>query len=313
MLVFGNAVVLSDRNTELWKDPEVAGSTVRRGLIPRDYDTHPVGCYHTGPMRSVDLTPIPKAEWGTRLRDLADSGALLSQIRGRGKNGGRIPSTDQNGRGYCWYHSGTSCCLLVRARDGQPFADLSAYAGACKIKGFRDEGGWGAQGVDFMVKYGTPISDFWPQRAVSSAYDNEATWENAKLYRVDEGWIDLSAAQYDRQLAWEQVITCLLSGHPVVCDYNWWGHSVCGMDPVDGVRAFESCRDAITGKRATLQQFEQVWDMNDPVTGGYGVRIWNSWGDGWSENGEGILPPNKAVPDGSVAIRTMTATNVTGK
>jgi len=305
MFMLGNALIVTDQNEQAWNEPTIDGAKTRRGLVPRDYNTHPVGYYHKGAMRSVDLTAIPQSEWASRLKLLREGGALLSDIRKRGKNGQRIPSTDQNGRGYCWFHSGTSACLLVRARDNQPFVDLSAYAGACKIKGFRDEGGWGAQGVDFMVKYGIPSSQYWPQRAVDPRYDNAETWKNALLHRVDEGWIDLAAAQYDRKLAWEQVVTCLLTGHPVVCDYNWWGHSVCGMDLVDGAKAFESCRST-EGKLVSLQEFEAVWDMSDNVTGGFGIRIWNSWGDSWSENGEGILVPSKAVPDGSVAIRTMT-------
>ncbi|NBW14581.1 MAG: hypothetical protein EBR82_41935 [Caulobacteraceae bacterium] len=303
MISIGRSLVLSEHNRSAWQDPAVNGSAVKRGLVPRNYASHPAGSYE-GAVRAVDLRPIPAAEWPDRLRDLRASGALLSQIRAAGKDGRMIPSTDQNGRGYCWYHSGVSCCLLVRARDGQPFSDLSAYAGACKIKGFRDEGGWGAQGVDFMRKYGTPTSQFWPQRSTSRAHDNESTWADALKYRVDEGWIDLDSSQYNRNLAWSQVVTCLLSGHPVVCDYNWWGHSVCGMDLVDGQRAFADSRLA-NGKRPTAKEFEAVWDMSDHVTGGYGIRIWNSWGDSWSENGEGVLPPSRSVPDGSVAIRTM--------
>lgn len=305
MFTVGNSLIISSANEALWKDPTVDGSTTRRGLIPRDYATHPVGCYRTGGMRAVDLVAIPQSEWADRLKMLREGGAQLSDIRKRGKAGKLIPSTDQNGRGYCWFHSGTSACLLVRARDGQPFVDLSAYAGACKIKGFRDEGGWGAQGVDFMTKYGIPSSQYWPQRSVDPRYDNAETWKNALLHRVDEGWIDIEAAQYDRKLAWSQVATCLLSGNPVICDYNWWGHSVCGMDLVDGAQAFELSRDD-SGKKTTLQEFEAAWDMSDTVTGGFGIRIWNSWGDSWSDRGEGIIPPNKAVPDGSVAIRTMT-------
>jgi hypothetical protein len=33
------------------------------------------------------------------------------------------------------------------------------------------------------------------------------------------------------------------------------------------------------------------------------VRIWNSWGDSWGENGTGILVGAKATPDGQIAPR----------
>ena len=308
MLTVGNALIISDQNPEQWKEPNVDGAMTRRGLIPRDYNKFPVGCYNTGPgMRAVTMDEISESEWPSRMADLIKGKAQLSDIRARGNNGQRIPSTDQNGKGYCWIHSGTSATLVVRAREGQPYVDLSAYAGACIIKGYRDEGGWGAQGVDFICKRGLPTGEYWPQKSSNPRNDNPETWKNAALHRIHEGWIDLQAAQYDRNLAWRQVGTCLLSGHPVIGDYNWWGHSVCLLDLVAGNRAYEMCRDADTGKKAALNAFEAVWNMNDPVTGGYGVNIWNSWSDAWSNYGEGILPPQKAVPDGSVAVRTTTA------
>jgi hypothetical protein len=208
----------------------------------------------------------------------------------------------------CWFHSGTSAQMLLRAVMGEPYADLSAYAGACKIKGFRDEGGWGAQGVDFQAEKGIPTSQFWPQKSMDRANDNAATWENALLHRVQEGWIDAQAAQYDRKLSRQQVATLLLTDCPVVCDYNWWGHSVCGSDLVDGVSSFNQglLRDE-NGKLLTLQEFDYQWGMNDGDVGaGFGVRIWNSWGDSWSQQGMGVLTANKAWPDGAVGLRTVT-------
>jgi hypothetical protein len=177
----------------------------------------------------------------------------------------------------CWAHSSVSALLLLRARDNQPYADLSAYAIACIIKDYRDEGGWGAQSMDWIVANGCPVSEFWPQQGTSRKHDTPAMRENAKLHRVTEGWWDLADAQYDRNLSWDQVMTCLLNRIPVVVDYNWWGHSVCAADPVE------------------------------TSPGKFGVRIWNSWGDGWSENGMGVLEGSKAVPDGSVAPRVIQA------
>jgi hypothetical protein len=298
-------IILHDGNRHLWASPVVEGETKRHGGVPRPYETHPVGCYATiQPFHAVDMPLIPQSEWSQRLRDQTAIGARLSDFRNRGMKGQPIPSRDQNGKGYCWAHSGVSAHLLVRARDNQPYADLSAYAIACVIKQYRDEGGWGAQGIDFEAQRGVPTAQFWAQRSMSRSNDNPQTWENAALHRISEGWIDLQAAQYDRNLSWAQCVTCWLLCDPVICDFNWWSHSVCGADLVEGTSVFPEMRSD-SGKSATLQEFEAVWDMSHPVTGGFGNRIWNSWGDSWSQNGMGVLTPAKAVPDGSVALRVV--------
>jgi hypothetical protein len=151
---------------------------------------------------------------------------------------------------------------------GEPYADLSAYAVACIIKGFQDEGGWGAESLEFIANRGIPTSQFWPQQSMSRGNDKPETWANAGLHKFTE-WMDLDPNQMKAQF-----VTALLSGLPVVVDYNWWSHSVCAIDLV------------------SLNPFR--------------VRIWNSWGDSWSENGTGILEASKAMPDSALAARVMT-------
>lgn len=242
------------------------------GLIPRNYSLYPRGCY--GSVQAVDMPIIPKSEWSDRIREKVAAKSQLSDIRLTGNNGGIIPSVDQGQRGYCWAHSGTSATILLRAAMGQPYVDLSAYAIACIIKNYRDEGGWGAAGLDFITARGIPSGQFWPQKSVDRANDNPATWANAALHKVAEGWVDLVPAAYDRKLSFEQVATCLLCNIPVIADYNFWSHSVCLMD------------------------------LTEPSPGRFGVRLWNSWGDSWSDRGMGLLDPQKAPPDGATAPRT---------
>jgi hypothetical protein len=311
MIQPGEVVIHSGNAHNYVQDPVVDGERKARGLIPRNFTTHPVGCYPSIlPFHAVDFPIIPESEWSERVRDKVATKSQLSDIRLIGNAGQPIPSRDQNGKGYCWFHSGTSAQLLMRAVMGEPYADLSAYAGACKIKNFRDEGGWGAQGVDFQAEKGIPTSQFWPQKSMSKSNDNPQTWENALLHRVAEGWIDTQAQQYDRKLSRQQVATLLLSGCPVVVDYNWWGHSVCAADLVDGAQNFEAglLRNE-NGKLLTVQEFDEQWEM-DSDAGGFGVRIWNSWGDSWSQQGMGVLAAGKAWPDGAVGLRTVTPSNI---
>ncbi len=157
---------------------------------------------------------------------------------------------------------------------GEPYADLSAYAVACIIKGYRDEGGWGAESLEFIADRGIPTSQFWPQQSMSRSNDKPETWANASLHKFTE-WMDLDDSG---PAVKQQLVTCLLLNLPVVVDYNWWSHSVCAMDLV------------------SLNPFR--------------IRIWNSWGDSWSENGTGILEGNKAIPNGALAARVMTPSEV---
>jgi hypothetical protein len=302
----GEAIICDDNAHQFITDPEIDGERKARGLVPRNWDTHPAGCYKAAPYKKVDFPLIPKSEYEARIKDMESEGSRLSDIRMKGMYGQMIPSRDQNGRGYCWFHSGTGALIYVRARDHQPYADLSAYSGACVIKNFRDEGGWGAQGVDFLTEKGCCISEDWPQRGTDRKYDTKQAWERALKYRLAEGWYDLESAQYDRNLTYDQVITLVLSRICVVVDFNWWSHSVLAIDATTAANAFKSAREE-SGKRMAKRKFDKVWDVDNPVTGGINLRIQNSWGDSWSDRGMGVLTGNKAVPDGAVAPRTATA------
>jgi hypothetical protein len=192
-------------------------------------------------------------------------------MRNYGMNGSRVPSRDQDGYGYCWCHSSTSVALLLRARDNQPYADLSAFAVGCIIKNYRNEGGWGEESLKFIAERGVPTSEFWPQQSTKRGNDNPQTWENAAFHRFTGEWMALSSNASERK---KQLITCLLLNIPVVSDFNWWSHSVATADLV------------------SIEPFR--------------TRVWNSWADSWSDAGMGILEGSKALPDDALAPRVIT-------
>jgi hypothetical protein len=300
-------LLIHDGNTHLVIDPHVGGERKSRGLIPRDYGANPVG--YLGklcpPLHAIDFPLIPEGEWSARCKDKAAQKSQLSDIRLGGNNGQPIPSLDQGQVGYCWGHSSTHANMLVRAVMNEPYVPLSAYAVCATIKHGADEGGWGALSLDFITSRGEPSQQLWPQGDRDyRKYDKPEVWANAALHKVTEGWVDLQAAQYDRNLSRAQTATLLLCNIPVVTDYNFWGHSVCGMDLVDGATTRDELR-ADSGKLMSLAEFDRVWLMNDEA-GGFGVRLWNSWGDKWSDRGMGTLGPSKAWPDGAVAPRVTT-------
>lgn len=295
-----NGIVIGDHNFDQHLE---APEGRKKGLIPRDFDKHPVGSYANVPaMHAVEVPLIDQASWADILKDRTASKSLLSDVRKTGNNGGCIDALDQDGVGYCWAHSSTGAVMILRAIANAPYVPLSAFAVAATIKNGRDEGGWGAQSLDFIVERGVPAQSFWPQQSRDLSHGNAACWENAKLHKVTQGFIDLQAAQYDRNLTFAQVATLLLSGIPVIGDFNWWGHSVCLLDLVNGVSQRMETR-ADSGKLATVNEFEKIWGVNDPATGGFGVNILNSWSNSWSNNGEGVLTGSKAIPDGATAPR----------
>lgn len=236
-----------------------------KGAIPRDFSVQPKK------MMAIQFPLIPRSEWSERIKEMEATKSRLSDIRNTGDNGGPIRSYDQNGQGYCWAYSTTAAVTLLRAKANSPHVRLSAHAVACKIKGFRDEGAWGALSMDFIAKNGVPSEAFWPAKSMSRTYDNAATWADAAKHKVSEGWADLDSQPWDRKMNFDQVATLLLSRVPVVVDFNWWGHSVCAMDLVE------------------------------TSPGAFGIRIWNSWTDAWGENGTAVLAGSKAIPDGATA------------
>ena len=245
------------------------------GLIPRDYNACPVG-YLGATARPFDLPLIPRSLWKRWLAGQKSAHAQLSDFRERGMFGQRIPARDQDGKGYCWAHSPTSACLLMRAAQNQPYLDFSAFAVACLIKNYRDEGGWGSQALEWIAANGIPTSETWPQQSMSPGNDTPAMRHEAAQNKISE-WMDGEPRNID------QLVTCLLLNIPVVSDFNWWGHSVCSMD------LLEVDPDYLPHSLKTL--------------------ILNSWGDSWSQNGAGILEGSYCIPDGMIMPRVIHASN----
>lgn len=275
-----------------------------RGLVPRDYGKQPVGSIKgVPPMRAVNMPLIPRSEWSQRAKDLDAAGASLKDIRNRMVAGGPMPSLNQGSVGYCWAHSTVQGIMLSRAVANQPYVALSAYCPAATIKKGADEGGWGALSMEFVMERGVMPQSIWPQGDRNyKKYDTPENWAEAAKYRVTEGWVDIEAAAYDRNLTFDQQISLLLACIPVVGDHNWWGHSIIHIRAVEGAAQRATFRGP-NGKKPSKKEFDVFWGMNDPVTAGWGSEILNSWGDGWGEKGCQVLTGSKAPIDGGVGVR----------
>lgn len=270
----GSLITINDSNYSAFLDHQGPDGLFRKkGLKPRDFGANPVG-YLGRVAEPFALPLIPQSEWDDRIAQQEKDQSSLQHIRDQMNGGQRAPSYDQDGYGYCWAHSSTSAVTLVRGANNQPYVPLSAFHVACIIKGYRDEGGFGAESLQFIAQKGIASAKFWPMQSTSRGNDTPEMWANAIQHRCEEWW-DLSdnASEVKAQLA-----TCLLLNTPVVVDFDWWGHSVCAVRLV----------------------------KSDPFT----IRIWNSWGDSWSDAGMGDLEGSKAIPNGAVAPRVLVAARV---
>jgi len=224
-----------------------------------------------GPPSEIAL--IPRSEWSERIKEMERTKSRISDILRRAN----IPSTDQNGFGYCWSFSVGGCIQAVRAFNGQPYIPLNPCSIAATIKQGRDEGGWCGLSLRFAMEHGiAPMGTGpgqWP--ALSRKYQTlePACREEMAKFKVSEGYIDLTRADYDQVMTFDQVMSCLLSRIPCALDFNWWGHSVMGCDPVE------------------------------VSSGSFGIRIRNSWTDSWGDKGFSVLQGQKAIPDNAVGIQ----------
>lgn len=278
--------IIDDLNFDVTSRPvDRDGIEFGRGLIERDYEAHPVGSY-AGSVTFGDLNDeLPLIPWEAMPDLIADkvrNKSQLSDIRNIANNGDPIPSLDQNGQGYCWFYSVTSAVMLLRAVAGLPYVRLSGHSGAWVIKGGRDQGGWGAAALEYVMKNGICPTSIWPEKSMNGGkYNTQANWAEAAKYKVIEGFIDLDEPVYSRDLSLQQRFTCLLCNIPVIGDRMWWQHSTCDMDLVDANPSLPA---------------------TNPLR--YGVRTWNSWRDSWGQNGTAVITGNK-VPAAGVAPRAV--------
>lgn len=241
-----------------------------RGAVPRDFSVDPPAMFAD----PSGIQVIPRSEWDARIDEQEAQQSSLEHVYLRAG----WPNLDQNGQGFCWAYSVGHTLMVARARDNQPYVRLSPHGVACKIKGFRDEGGWCGLSAKFARETGYPSEGVWPQQSMSRSNDNAATWADAAKHKITEDWVDLARPVYDQNLTFDQVATQLLLNNPCAVDFNWWSHSVCAV---------------------RLVRVE---------AGSYGLLILNSWLN-WGRRGLAVLSGSKCLPDGAVCTRSATVSS----
>ncbi len=234
------------------------------GLIPRNYRTHPPGCYASVPIAPSDWL-VPESEWADRLKEqVATQGSLWDL---REDNYDTLKSLDQDGLGLCWAFSTTKAVMYTRARMNANPLRLSAWYVAGKVKHWRDEGGWGAESCEQIINGGVPTEAMCP--SYSSKFDTAVVAADATTRKVLE-WYD---GTEDRDQNRRIMISAFLLGLAPVLDYNWLSHSMCGC------------------KLVSIDPLE-VWTDNS----------WNDISQ-YGPKGCYKLTGSKAIPDGIVVPR----------
>lgn len=244
-----------------------------RGAVPRDYAVQPVEMMAA----PDDFKLPPKSEWSDRAKELEKEQATLRHVVERARAAGRFRDCYQNGDPFCWSHSTAHGIMVAREAAGQPPLKLSAYMLACLSdeRGYRGEGGWSALSAVTAERVGVCPESMWPEGQKRRTLDTTAMRAEAAKYKITEPMVDLTRDVYWRNLPFDTVVGCLLTGRPVMVDFNWWAHAVLA------VRAVEVER------------------------GSWGIEILNSWSLAWGDQGFGILRGSRAVPDGAVAVNTV--------
>ncbi len=213
-------VVIDDNNYQQWLNPIVGGERRLSGYK---------GMFKTKKARRKgktfeDLTSvplIPESEWDDRIRQKEKD---RSRLKDFALDMG-LTVLDQNGTNYCWINAPTFCCMVTRLQETGQAIRLSPASVGAPIKNFRNQGGWGSQGLDYMRKNGINLQGDWPANAINRSYYTEENRQKAKANIVLE---------YYYLKNWQEMASCILAGIPVGAGYNWWSHEVTGMDILKG-------------------------------------------------------------------------------
>lgn len=270
-LAIDPAAIIDDSNWRQFINPTVDGDMKMHGLVPRNFGTHPQGCFAGAPA-FPDSMLVDASKQQAELDFQQQSNSSLFDLREAEYD--ILKSLDQDGLGLCWAFSSTKSDMYMRIRAGLPGVILSAWFVAGKVKNWRDQGGWGLQSVQMLASTGAPRYDLCP--SYKSSYDTAATEADAANHKITEWWDGDGSTNSSKRV--QQMISAFLLGLAPVLDFNWWGHSVCG------------CR------LVSLS----------PLT----IDIDNSWGPSAGDKGIYRLVGAKAVPDGLVIPKLIVPSNV---
>ena len=212
---------------------------------------------------------IPQSEWQARIQEMEERKTRVSDVI----NLAGFPCKNQQQTNFCWGNAPVHVLEIRRLVQNQEPVILSPASVCAPINGFRNQGGWGKQALEWIVANGAVPVEHWPANAIDRRYYTAENKQLALDYRVDEWW-ELRPRNLN------ELMSCLLRRFPIAVGLNWWSHEVSFIDP--------------------------MW-----VNGAPAVRFRNSWGMDWPNAGAAgysVLQGSRMLPDDAVAPGSALAT-----
>ncbi len=238
------------------------GLELARGVGPFDY------AYGDVAVPFPQELLIPPTDWQGMIQEMEERRTRVSDL----VNLAGLPCKDQNGTNYCWINAPVHCMEVMRVIQNQEMVILSPASAGGPITGYRNRGGWGKEGLLYLIENGAVPVERWPANAIDRRYNTPENRALAMKYRVVEWW-ELRPRNLN------ELMSCLLRRIPIAVGLNWWRHEVTYYDP--------------------------IWLNGKP-----GARHRNSWSMSWPNQGAGgysILQGSKLLPDDAVAPRSVLA------
>lgn len=265
MTNWNTAPVIDDYNYKHFIDPIVNGVEMKCSRTPRDMSKTPMQGFQAAPL--LKLRPFDDKETKERIRERE----AKKQTNRDFLDYYKVAVKNQIRTNYCWIFAPVELLEASRVFQGQPHVSLSPASAGCKIKNFRNVGGYGLEAIEFLGQEGCAPTKLWPDAEINRAYDNSASDAARKSFKCDE-YGQLVTGDLDQLNAW------LLLFGPVAVGLNWWGHEV------------------------------MILDVTLDKRGNYAYLFRNSWGN-WGDNGHGVLVPSKARGDYVVVRSSVPSSN----
>ncbi len=190
---------------------------LRGGLLPRQVAYGAI----VGVPPFPDELLIPRSEWQSRIQEMEERKSRISDIIVAAK----LPVKDQGQTNFCWANAPCTCLEILRIIANLPMKVLSPASVACPINGFRNQGGWGKDAIEWLTTHGAVPVDMWGANVIDRSKYTEAAKQAALENRVLEWW-DVRPRNLD------QLVSCLLRRLPCACGYNRIAHEMTSCDAV---------------------------------------------------------------------------------